>query len=323
MKLTQIIIVAAAALALVWWGDSAHADVGLGADDMESKAIRVDDPDTEPLQVALEPTQESFRVNEPIRFRIRGNKRFFLYLYSVDEDGDATLILPTKRGQRHNRYPADTTLPVPNKEAADFLADKPGRETVVMVASTKYLPLKSSWFRDGADIYVGKAEELGKEFADKGIRVGTDRTRDANAFVKRLVVRIRGKEDDAPERPAANVWLTTKGNRAEYAMGERIEAVFGAGEDGWLQLYVVEPNAKHSLLKTMEVEKGEAYTLKAVAEDPAGKHAFVAAYTKKKPSGAVLERNRGKALLDAAPKGVRVVDGVTVPMVVYRFRIED
>ena len=322
MQLTTVKIGHAAIVLLLALGLAAHADVGLGADEMESKAIRVDNPASEPLRVALEPAKDSFQVNEPIRFRIRGNKSFFLYLFSVSEDGDATLILPTKEGQKHNKYPADATLPVPNEGAPDFLSDEPGRETVVMVASTKYLPVKSSWFRDGADSYVGKAEDMEKEFADKGIRIGGDRTRDANVFVRRLAVRIRGEDDDG-ERATANVWLTTKGNRAEYAMGESIEAVFGSGEDGWVQLYVVEPNAGHSLLKTMEVEKGRAYTLKAVAEDPAGKHAFVAAYTKTRPDGATLGRNGGKAILDSAPKGVRLVEEETVPMAVYRFRIKE
>ena len=312
---------AASALSLVL-GLAAYGDVGLGADEMESKAIRVDDPAGEPLQVALEPAQDSFQVNEPIRFRIRGNKSFFLYLFSVNEDGDATLILPTEEGQMHNKYPADTTLPVPNEDAADFLSDRAGRENVVMVASTKYLPVKSGWFRDGADSYVGRAEDMEKEFADKGIRIGGDRTRDANVFVKRLAVRIRGEEDDG-ERMVSNVWLTTAGNRAEYAMGESIEAVFGSAEDGWVQLYVVEPSARRSLLKTVEVEKGQAYTLKAVAEDPAGKHAFVAAYSKTEPDGAALGGDGGKAILDAAPKGVRLAEDEAVPLAVYRFRIEE
>ena len=309
-------------------GGLAHADVELGADEFDSKAIRVDAPEKEPLRVALEPVKESFKVDEPIRFKIRGNKTFYLYLFSVDdESGDAILILPTREGQRHNKYPANRTLPVPNPDEPDFLSDQAGREKLVMVASTKYLPVKSNWFRDGADSYVGKAEDLEKEFADKGIRIGRDRTRDANVLVKRMSVRIRGRggRDEDDETATAGVWLTTKGDRSEYVMGERIEAVFGAEEDGWLQMYVVTPNGKHQRLKSFEVEGGEAYTMKAVAEDPAGRHALVAVYTEDEPEGELLGRNRSKgvSLLDAAPKGVRLVDDEPVPMAVYRFRIEE
>ena len=315
----------AMAFALAFSG-MVHADVELGADEFESKAIRVNAPDREALRVALEPMKDSFKVNEPIRFKVRGNKTFYLYLFSVDdESGDATLILPTKEGQRHNKYPANTTLPVPNPDEPDFLSDETGRETLVMVASTRYLPVKSNWFRDGAEVYVGKAADMEQEFAEKGIRIG-NRTRDPKVTVKRISVRIRGerKEEDV-DASTADVWLTTKGNRAEYELGERIEAVFGAGEDGWLQMYVVTPNGKHQHLKTYEVEGGKTYTMRAFAEDPAGKHAFVAAYSKDEPDGAMLRTNRSKgvALLDPAPKGVRLIDDERVPMAVYRFRIEE
>lgn len=311
---------AALALALVA-GLAANADVSLGTDELAPKAIRVDDPDSELLRVVLEPTKDSFKVGEPIRFHVRGNKTFYLYLFSIDDDGDATLVLPKREGQRHNKYPADTKLAVPNEDAPDLLADEPGRETLVMVASAKYLRWKSNWFGDGADSYVGKAE-FEEEFAAKGIRVGSGRDADDDVVTKRIALRIRGKDDRASERQTTNVWLTTKGNRAEYAMGERIDAVFGAGEDGWVQLYVVEPNGKYSRLKTYEVEKDTTYTMRAVAEDPAGKHAFVAVYTADEPGSASLGRDRDKSVLDAAPKGVRVEEDAG-PLVVYRFRIED
>ena len=312
---------AALALALTA-GLAAHADVSLGADEAGAKAIRVDDPESAPLRVVLEPTRDSFKVGEPIRFHVRGNKTFYLYLFSVDDDGDATLILPTKEGQRHNKYPADTKLPVPNEGAPDFLADEPGRETLVVVASAKYLRWKSNWFLDGAESYVDKAE-FEKEFASKGIRVGAGKDADDDVVAKRISVRVRGEDDAGRERQTADVWLTTKGNRAEYAMGERIDAVFGAGENGWLQLYVIEPNGKYSRLKTYEVEKDKTYTMRAVAEDPVGKHAFVAVYTEDEPGAATLGRGADKSVLDATPKGVRVEEEAAGPMVVYRFRIED
>ena len=309
----------AALLVAATMAGATHADVSLGADEMESKAIRVGNPESEPLRVTLEPVRESFKVNEPIRFNVRGNKTFYLYLFSLNDEGDATMILPTREGQKDNKYPPDTTLPVPNQNAPDFLSDEAGRERVIMVASAKYLAWKSNWFRDGADSYVDKAA-LDEEFASKGIRIGGKK--DDNVVVKRLSVRVRG-EGAERERSTADVWLTTKGNRAEYAMGERIEAVFGAGNDGWVQVYVVEPTGKHTLLKTYEVEKDKAYTMRAFAEDPSGKHAFVAAYTEGEPEGDTLRGARDKSVLDVAAKGVRLDDEPRGPMAVYRFRIDE
>ena len=65
--------------------------------------------------------------------------------------------------------------------------------------------------------------------------------------------------------------------------------------------------------------------MKAVSQDPAGKHALVAVYTEDEPDGEVFGRDRSKgvSLLDAASKGVRPVDESPAPMAVYRFRIEE
>ena len=209
---------------------------------------------------------------------------------------------------------------MPNRGEPDFLSDAPGRETLVMVASVKYLPLKSNWFRDGADSYIDQVA-FEQEFADKGIRVGRDKTRDDGVHVKKLTVRVRDK--DGAEGGDTTVWLTTKGNRTEYALGDRIDAVFGAADDGWVRMYVIEPSGDRTRLKTVPVKAEEAYTMKAVASDPAGKHAFVAFYSEDEPRPDATRRERDKSLLDAAPKGIQLVDEPTPMMAVYRFRITD
>ena len=322
----------APALLGVFMSAAAHAGVDLGTDEAEAatgegagaeaKAIRVDTPESEPLKVVLEPTKDAFNVDEPIRFKVRGNKEFFLYLFSIDGEADqATLILPSKEGQRENKYPANRTLPVPNRGEPDFLSDTPGRETLVMVASVRYLPLKSNWFRDGADSFIDQAQ-FEEEFAEKGIRVGSDRTRDGKVHVKKLTVRVRG-EDRVADESDTPVWLTTTGNRTEYALGDRIETVFGAADDGWVQMYVIEPSGDRTRLKSVPVKAGQAYTMNAIAADPAGKHTFVAFYSDDEPEEGGMRRERDKSLLDATPKGVRLVDDPSPIMAVYRFSITD
>ena len=307
-----------------------HADVELGIEEVEDKAIRAEIPDSEPLRVSLEPAKASFKVDEPIRFNVRGNKTFFLYLYSIDNETDeVTLLLPTRKGQRHNKYPANRTLPVPNRGEIELLADAPGRERLLLVASTQYLPVKSKWFRKGADYYVGKTADFEQEFAEKGIRVrGPDKTRDGKVLVRTVMVRIEGARPDGNGSSASanHVWLTTRGNRQDYAIGDPIEAVFGAGQDGWIHLYVVEPNGRYSRLKSYAVKENQTYRAKAVAADPAGKHALVAVYSEDDKPGRAPSSNgseKGLSLLDAAPKGVELVDDAPAPMAVYRFRISD
>lgn len=312
----------------------ACADVELGIEeigDVTDKTIRVETPglEPEPLRVRLEPVKASFRVDEPIRFHIRGNKTFFLYLYSVDKDTDeVTLLLPTQEGQRHNKYPANRTMAVPNEGQAVFLADEPGRERLLMVASIRYLPVKSRWYRKGSDYYVGSTAELNQEFAGKNIRVeGPDKTRDDKVLVKTVMVRIAGRQAaDRPAEPVNHVWLTTRGNRTDYVIGDRIEALFGAGQDGWIHLYVVEPNGRYTRLKSYEVKGDQTYTAKAVASDPAGKHALVAVYRENdEPTPALAADGDTKALslLDTAPKGVDLIEDKPKPIAVYRFNISD
>lgn len=291
----------------------AHADVNLEDEEFASKAIRVDAPENELLRVQMKPLKEAFKVGEPIGFTVRGNKEFFLYLFSVDRDTEeATLILPSKQGQEHNKYPAGMEYPVPNPDAPAFLADAEGVETLVMVASTKYLPLKSNWFRRGADSYVASAKEFEAELADKAIRVGRERTRNAKVFVSEVSIRV--VDEATAERDAVDVWLTTKGNRTEYGVGEAIEAVFGAEQDGWVHLHVVNANGDREKLKSYEVEKGAAYVMKARAERPTGEHAFLATFTADR-------EDRLGAASALAVKGVSLVDDTPDSTAVYRFLI--
>ncbi|MDE0206754.1 MAG: DUF4384 domain-containing protein [Candidatus Tectomicrobia bacterium] len=303
----------------------AEAGVEFGIADVEEKGIRAETPDSEPLRVSLEPVKTSFKVDEPIRFNVRGNKTFFLYLYSIDNETDAvTLLLPTREGQRHNKYPANRVVPVPNRGEIELLADAPGRERLLMVASTKYLPVESKWYRRGADFYVGKTADLEQDWAGKGIHVrGPNKTRDQKVLVKTVMVQI---DSDSPPVPASHVWLTTSGNRQDYALGDPIEAVFGAGQDGWIHLYVVEPNGQYNRLRSYAVEENQAYRAKGIAADPAGKHALVAVYSEDDKPLAQLATSteRGLSLLDdAASKGVELVDDEPALMAVYRFRISD
>ena len=317
-------------LAAAFLAPCAQADVELGIEEIGEKAIRAETPDSEPLRVSLEPVKASFKVDEPIRFNVHGNKTFFLYLYSIDNETDeVTLLLPTRKGQSHNKYPANRILPVPNEGEIELLADAPGRERLLLVASTRYLPVESKWYRRGADYYVGKTADLEQEFAEKGIRVrGPDRTRDDKVVVKTVMVRIEGARQNggSPSASANHVWLTTRGNRQDYAIGDPIVAVFGAGHDGWIHLYVVEPSGRYSRLKSYPVRENQTYRAKAVAADPAGKHALVAVYSEgERPVQALSSGDRAKALslLETAPKGVELVDDEPAPMAVYRFRISD
>lgn len=83
----------------------------------------------------------SYVTDEPIRFQIKANKRFYLYLFNVSPiTGEAVTLLPNRlQNNTQIQYDPDQhwhTVPNPTLE---FYSDRPGLERIIMVASTRYL----------------------------------------------------------------------------------------------------------------------------------------------------------------------------------------
>jgi hypothetical protein len=55
------------------------------------------------LEVTMQAEKPRYRVNESIRFRVKGNQRFFLYLFNIDlDDGKGITILPNRYQTERN-----------------------------------------------------------------------------------------------------------------------------------------------------------------------------------------------------------------------------
>lgn len=156
----------------------------------QDKAIRVREAG-EALKVSVEPTKPEYKVDEPIRFRVKGNDSFYLYVYSVDAaTGNAWLLLPNKKS-KDNRFAGGKTVMVPSKNV-EFVADKPGKEKIVMVATAKKLDVATGSFKAKGDFLEGSTQELEGDFESKGIRVreAAESSPSVGAVVKRMEVRI-------------------------------------------------------------------------------------------------------------------------------------
>jgi len=95
------------------------------------------------LRVQLIPEKKSvYHVNERVRFMVKGNKTFYLYLFNIDPDtGSGIAILPNRlQGKDSLRYSANKWHLVPNP-GVEFFSDRPGFERIIMVASERYLNL--------------------------------------------------------------------------------------------------------------------------------------------------------------------------------------
>lgn len=76
----------------------------------------------------------NYRVGESIGFKVKGNRRF--YLFNVDpHTGRALAILPNRlQGKDKIRYSAAKWHRVPNPNL-EFYADRAGEDRLIMVAS--------------------------------------------------------------------------------------------------------------------------------------------------------------------------------------------
>lgn len=300
----------------------------------EEKGIRLrrgDGGSASSLQVRFEPVKSVFEVGEPLRFEIRGNKRFFLYLYTTDPDtGQTVLILPNQR-QTTNQYEANRTYRVPNPNI-EFYADEPGRERFTMLATTRYLEIDSARFNKSGDFLSGNADDLEQEFESKGIRIrGPERNRrGSDRVVKDVTINVEGYSgsrqdrgiigDDSGTTGDAKVFLSTE--KEHYAVGEQVRIVFGADREGWLHLYTTEPDGYRSLLTRKKVDGNELQHASARAQAPGGQHALIAVYTEDSSFDDSLLDDMSEDKL--ASKGLSLVsDGDSLPSAVQRFWIEE
>ncbi len=301
----------------------------------EEKGIRLrrgDESSSSSLRVRFEPVKDVFEVGEPLRFEIRGNKRFFLYLYTTDPDtGQTVLILPNQR-QKTNQYEANRTYRVPNPNV-EFYGDEPGRERFTMLATTRYLEIDSARFSKSGDFLSGSTQDLEQEFESKGIHIrGPERDRrGSNRVVKDVAINIEGYSsgrrdrgigrDDSGIASDANVFLSTE--KENYAVGEQVRIVFGADREGWLHLYTTEPDGYRSLLTRKRVDANDLQHATARAQAPGGQHALIAVYTE--------DSSFDDSLLDGmsedklAGKGLSLVSGGgdSLSSAVQRFWIEE
>jgi len=326
---------AVVAMTVAGFSLSAQAETMAGSQSqyVDEKAIRVGDRERDTrsgdLEVSFEALRASYRVGEPIRFTARGNKTFYLYVYSVDKDtGDAVLILPNNK-QSGNKYPGGRSMTVPNRNI-EFYADEEGRERIVMVASTRYIDVGAAKAQPLGDFSKTKAAVLEGLFEEKGIKIrapGDRADRGGDVVVKDVELRIRGRmardrdDEDRENRDHdgdenAIVYVST--NRSRYHVGDRVRIVFGADKSGYVHLYSIEPGGSVAELTTRKVKRGETHDVEARAEAPGGDHKLVALYSK---DGNADEDVVYDLAEDRYTKGLRLVTEDRGVLAVREFRI--
>jgi len=275
------------------------------------------------FRVSLEPMKPSYGVGEAIRFRIKGNRSFFLYLFSINKEKRRAVILIPSEMQAGNRYRANRSYVVPNPNV-EFFSDRPGVEKIVAVATTKYIDLSTEKYSKTGDFLTSTPEEA--EAQIKALRIRA-REKKKEQFVRELALNIIG----SPSRPVVPVPSPTgtaspthraipfiSCDREAYRIGDIVRVAFGADRPGWVHIYTVEPDGKSSLLKKQAVSGKEIYHLSARADSPTGRHSLVAVYAKDADFKSKSIPGMGTG---AGTKGLALIEPNQPPYAVYRFQI--
>jgi hypothetical protein len=292
----------------------------------EDKGIRVRDSgssaETTSASVTIESAKSEYKVDEPIRFRVKATKPMYVYVYSVDPDtGNALMLMPSRK-LKENRIEANRSVTVPAK-AIEFYSDKPGKEKVVVVASAKKLDIDPMKLKAMGDFGTADSEALESDFESKGIRV-----RDASpggssangAVVKSFDLKIVAKDGRAAS-PAGGATVFIGTDRASYVAGDTVNIKYSADKSGWLHVYAVDTEGSYSLLSRDSIKPGQTVVRKAIAEEPTGRQALVAVHTKgKEDDESAVSRIADEMASKGDTKALRLAEeGSEDPAVAVRY----
>ncbi len=242
-----------------------------------NKHIYIGSPaQTQALQVDFMPEKSSFTVNEAIKFNIRGNKRFFLFLFNIDyANNEAYMILPNDiQTAERNMYLAGQSLQVPNANA-EFYSDRPGNERIVMIATTKYpKEISLNKFRRAGKFYMTEAKTVQAQL--KRIQLREEQIRSTTAeevYIKEfdLPIHTAGSSTtiNTAETIAAHDYNSNSSaysvilpaskafvsmDRINYKSGDPLTISFGVDQDAYATLYTKDIRGHYEFLAERKVE---------------------------------------------------------------------
>jgi len=160
----------------------------MAAEELTEKGIKI--RGAQGLEVDFKPFKKRYHTGESIKFDIKGNREFYLYLFNIDKETDKGVMFLPNKLDTGNKYSAEQGYTVPNK-GVEFYADEAGVEGIIVVASTKWLQFDESKLRKKGDFMVGKAADVEKSLKSIKIR---EREPNDDLVVKYIALRILGSK---------------------------------------------------------------------------------------------------------------------------------
>lgn len=255
------------------------------AADVETKQIRIE-PQTGTLQLDVTGLKSQYTIDEPIRFEVRGNKTFYLWVYARDPNGEAVLLVPSTV-QTGNKYRGGRAHRLPNP-GLQLVPDAVGPHEITLIASTRWLNIdlirRAQAGAGGAR--TAKAATFDAAFAEKGIRIqrgGGAPAANADTVVRRIAFDVTGNRPGAAQpKPVASssALAFVRMDRAEYRLGDRFRLVFGATEDGYVHVFLREPDGDLVRVLEREVKADRLYEEPGTISEPSGRQQMVAIYSR-------------------------------------------
>lgn len=252
------------------------------ATDQEAKQVRIE-PQAGALQLDITGIQSQYAIGEPIRFQVRGNRAFYLWAYARDPRGTAMLLVPGQ-AQTGNKYQGGWNHTIPN-QGLKILADEAGPHEITLIASTRWLDIDLTRRLQAGEsgIFTGKAATFDEAFAEKGLRLQDgSATAATDTVIRRFAFGVSDERRvTRPTPPAAGAALPfVRMDRADYRLGDSFRLVFGATEDGYVHVFLREPDGNLVRVIEREVRAHRAYEETGSITEPAGPQRMVVMYSR-------------------------------------------
>lgn len=122
------------------------------------------------VQLSVTALKKQYKVNEPIQFKVKGDKDYYLYVYNIDPtSGESVLLLPNKK-VKNNLFKAGKSYNLPGKNGIEFVADGAGSEHLMFIASNEKIDLNSANLQSAGEYGKARTKDLEDAFS-KSIHV--------------------------------------------------------------------------------------------------------------------------------------------------------
>jgi len=251
---------------------------------------------TEDLMVEMKTIKPSFKPDEAIKFNIKGNQDFFLYIFAIDDQsGTVTMMLPNKL-QTGNKYTAKQLHRVPNATEMELVSDKPGTEKIVMLASTKYLHWNTDGYTEAGNYMHTSNERFNTQLETLSIQqpnqTVTPQVNNGKIIMREMLIQISGIQAVSaavPQKVQLPVQSQAMGDtaivflsldKAKYKAGDDAYIVYGVDRPGYVHLLLIDSRHRYSEIKAHKTDGLTIFREKAKTAKPRGNHVLIAAWSK-------------------------------------------